>query len=398
MTAITAARAGIKGILLLDSQPKVGAKILMSGGTRCNLTNENIETNDYEGEQKNIFRAVLAAFSSQKAVEFFEELGVSVVLEAGGKYFPSTHSGRTVLEALLAEVKKLGVDLENPKKVNNLIFQDEHFHVQGKGFSYSSEAVALTPGGLSYPTTGSDGAGYGLAGFFGHKIVETTPALTPLLTDDPDWKTLTGLSLPVRLTFWEHGKKKISFEGPFLFTHFGFSGPTALNISRHWIRAKEKQGLKLTASFLPGWKEDDFCHKIIEAITQSPSLQIKSVLAEALPGRFIEMLLGKLRIPGTLVLNQLRKEQREQLMKALFHFSLQVSGAVGYQKAEVTAGGIDLVEVDKATLESKLRPGLFFAGELLDVDGRIGGFNFQWAWSSGFVAGWGIAQKLLQTK
>ena len=383
MSAITAKRRGAE-VILLDGKSRIGAKILMSGGTRCNLTNQNVTEKDFESEHKNALRAVLKAFSSEHAVEFFQNLGIQAVLEEGGKYFPSTHSGRAVLEAFLKEVNRLGISLETSRKVGSLEYQNGRFLICGEDFSYYSRALVLTTGGLSFPATGSDGAGYGMAKHFGHSLVPTTPSLTPLLTEDPDWKSLSGLSLPVSLSLWTDGKKKIAFEGPLLFTHFGFSGPSALNISRHWIRLRNAD---LFADFLPELSEERLRDKLLLQAGRHPGRRLKNILTEDLPERFVEVFLAKQKIPTALTLNQLKRPDREGLLRRLFHFPLRPSGFKGYEKAEVTAGGIPLSEVDKNTMQSKFQPGLFFAGEILDADGRIGGFNFQWAWSSGALAG-----------
>lgn len=408
MTAITAKRAGLGSVLLLDSKEKIGAKILMSGGTRCNLTNEMISVNDYCTHQTNILKSVLQFFSSSKAIDFFKELGVQVVLEPGGKFFPSTHSAKSVLEALQREVERLGIVLETPRKVTAVRPRNDKmlFQIDGEGFTYTSKTAVLTTGGLSYPGTGSDGAGYEIAKSFGHTIIETTPALTPLLTEDQDFQSLAGITLPVRLTLWVNKKKEIEIQDSFLFTHSGFSGPAVLDMSRHWIHESDSHHdlpvrqaghgdchFVLTAHFLPGFSQETFHKKFMQEIQYHPERQVQTFLCQSIPPRLAEVLIRKAGIVPDMILNQLPKQQREKLMSLLFHCPLEITRAYGYQKAEVTAGGVDLAEVSRRSLESKKQPGLFFAGEILDVDGRIGGFNFQWAWSSGVVAGLGVAEK-----
>lgn len=397
MTAITCARQSLN-VLLLDSKEKIGAKILMSGGTRCNVTNVKVTERDFQSENIRIVRNVLRAFPSEEAVAFFKELGVEMIIEAGGKFFPTTHSGRTILEALVREIEKRGVMLKPGHQVEEIVKNEEYFLVRGKGFEWKAKTVVICTGGLSYPSTGSDGKGYSIAKSLGHSLIETTPALTPLLSKDADWHQLTGVSFPCCLTLWVDGKKKISYEGSFLFTHFGFSGPCALNISRHWIRTKAGEKVDLTANFLPLMNEEKIREQIKEASAKNPKGKLKSFLSSWLPENFIQVFLKKLDIEDALVLNQLSREERETIIRHLFNFPLDITGVFGYQKAEATAGGIHLNEIDPVTLESRIHPGLFFAGEILDVDGRIGGFNFQWAWSSGFVAGQGVSKKLTKGK
>ncbi len=386
MTALIAARGGSR-VLLLDSKEKIGAKILMSGGTRCNITNVVITEKDFESDQRRTLWAVLKAFSSEQALEFFKELGVEAVLEPGGKYCPSTHSGRTVLEALVRGIRTAGAQLIPSRKVSRMIFENDLFRLEGEGFAYWAKKTVLTTGGLSYPQSGSDGTGYGLARSFGHSLVPTSPALTPLLSGGEDFKELSGVSLPVRLQLYFEGAKKSEREGAFLFTHTGFSGPAALDISRHWVRLQGKGRVEIFANFLPDFQEEPFREKILTETCEQPSRLIKTFLGDFLPRAFSEAFLKKMEISENLVLNQWSRAAREKCIRGLFHYLLPVTGVTGYSKAEVTAGGVDLREIRKDTMESKLQPGLFFAGEILDADGRIGGFNFQWAWASGFVAG-----------
>jgi len=410
MTAIAAAKngPGLK-ILLLDGQKKTGAKILMSGGTRCNVTNKEVSEKDYNSHQLMRVRNILRAFDNRQAIRFFNDLGVELVLEATQKYFPTTHSGKTVLDALVAECTKQSVEIKNEHKVLAVAVEGGIFTIKGEGFTYQTRTVALTTGGLSYPTTGSDGTGYRIAQSFGHTVLDTMPALTPLTTDDADFKKLSGISLPVVLTLFVTGKKHKTIRDDFLFTHLGFSGPAALDISRHWLAAEllqiqaapvaEVNGAKeeqpqLFANFLPSQNTERFEVFVHKAQEQHPKKSLKNFLSGLLPERLAYALLAKAGIDGTRLLNQLAKEARRKLVMVCTHYPLAVSGVVGYSKAEVTAGGVDLAEADPKTLESKYQSGLFFAGEILDVDGRIGGFNFQWAWASGHAAGTAIAEHL----
>ncbi len=393
MTSIACGREGLK-VLLLDGKEKIGAKILMSGGTRCNVTNQKVTENDFNGENKHAIRNILRAFSSEKAVRFFEEIGVHLIPEPGGKFFPSTHLAKTVLDAFLAEIKKQNVSLETGKKVTHIDQADKHFQVSGENFSYSSKTVVLTTGGLSYPSTGSDGGGFVIAKSLGHSLVPTTPALTPLTTDDADLKNLSGVSIPAKLMLFVDGKKDSEYVGSFLFTHFGFSGPAVLNISRNWVRQSAKAKKELTANFLPQFEMNEFEDIFLKHTEKHSSQSIHNALPKWLPERFSEVFLKKIQMGTTTPLNQLKRTDREKIVQSLFQFPLRVTGVLGYQKAEVTAGGVSFENVDSKTLESKLVPGLFFAGEILDVDGQIGGFNFQWAWSSGVVAAQGIIKIL----
>lgn len=397
MTAISAGREdrpvprALK-IVLFDSRPKVGAKILMSGGTRCNVTNREVTPSDYQGGPRHFVKHVLEAFTPQQTIGFFEQIGVSLALEPTGKYFPTTHSGKTVLEALLKEAHRVGTVLTSGVKIQAIKKTGDLFYLKAKGasnparhFEICARRVVLTTGGLSYPETGSDGTGLEIVKSFGHTIVPTNPALTPLLTDVEDWKSLSGVSLEAELSFFEAGKKKARSRGAFLFTHFGFSGPAPLDLSRHWAGAGPGRDPKIFVNFLPHETVATLNKKFENIRQKNPTRQIKGILSEdfLLPRRFVEVFLSrctqlKSRNPCELILN----------------YPLEVSGVYGYKKAEVTAGGVDLREVSVSTMESKIVPGLYFSGEILDVDGRIGGFNFQWAWSTGWIAGRSAAKSV----
>jgi predicted Rossmann fold flavoprotein len=384
MTAITAAEGGLR-VLLLEGQKEAGAKILMSGGTRCNVTNKTVSEKDFNSERIIYVRNILRSFSNTDTIRFFKDLGVELVLEPTGKYFPSTNSGKTILEALLRKINSVAnVTLLCERKVKAVSRDKDGFILKGDHFHYHCKNIVLTTGGLSYPATGSDGTGYRLAQGFGHPMIETTPALTPLRTQDEDLKSLSGITLEVRLTLLSDGKKYFSCRDSFLFTHFGFSGPAALDISRHYLRGKKQK--QISSNFIPDYDENSLQTYLRQVGAKSPRKTLRGVLIELMPQRLADIILKKAGLEGTLPMNQLRKASRQRLIAGCVYYPLDVTGALGYSKAEVTAGGIDWAEINPKTLESKLAPGLFFAGEILDVDGRIGGFNFQWAWASGVTA------------
>ncbi len=391
MTAITAAKNGAK-VLLLDTREKYGAKIIMSGGTRCNLTNRSTGEKDYATNEPNIVRAILRGYTSEQALKFFNEIGVETAEEPGiGKFFPVQNSGQFVLEMLIKEAVRLGVTIETPRRVTAVeprtTDHEPRFQVAGEGFEYLANKVVLTTGGLSFPSTGSDGTGDTIVQKLGHTILFRAPSLTPLTTADEDWKKLTGISLEVKMTLLENGKSVKSFQGSFLFTHFGFSGPVVLNISRFWICSKVEKK-QMFVSFLPNYTEEQIRKEIVQGHFLFPRQTIKNYLQhKKLPDRFVESLLEKCCINRSVPLCDLIKDERERLIKELFRHELSVVGDKGYAKAEVTAGGVDLREIRKETMESRKVPGLYLAGEILDCDGRIGGFNFQWAWSTGYLAG-----------
>ena len=392
MTALACRRQGLE-TQLVDGREKFGAKILMSGGTRCNVTNVKVTEQDFNGQNLRAVRNVLSAFPSDRAAAYFRSIGVELVQEEGGKYFPATHSARTVLDALVREATDKGVVIRAGCKVTALDFSEGCWKVSGENFSFCAKAVVLCTGGLSYPASGSDGTGYRIAESLGHHLVPTSPALTPLLTDDKIWCNLSGVAVPVRLRLSSRGRVAAEYEGDFLFTHFGFSGPAALNVSRDWVRAESGER-ELAVNFLPRLPQEKFREQCVRESERHPSRVLRNLLCDFFPERLAEAILKKCRLSQKLVLNQWTREARELLIREIYHQVLPVSGVYGYDKAEVTAGGVSWQDVDPKTLESRISSGLFFAGEILDVDGRIGGFNFQWAWSSGVAAAEGVARKL----
>jgi len=440
--AIRAAEAGAK-VVLLNAHPKVGLKILMSGGTRCNVTHEAVTERDFNGGSRHVIARILRAFDVPATLAWFEQLGVDLKLEDTGKYFPVSDDAQTVLEALLEACGKAGVRIEHGARVTRLersgaatagtvVEQEEIGGVtipveqpvvqkmeggwrigiqdvvdvtafntgvvasRGSGAWPLPSAepqrwlharrVVLACGGLSFPRTGSDGTGYALATALGHTLVPPVPALTPLVAGDPLCTVGQGLTLDAELTLWSGERKGVTVHGSLLVTHFGYSGPAALDLSRYWLRAEGNGPRKVTASFAPGAHHEDLMASWRDAVEHAPERTARRHL-RWVPERLAERLCEEAGVdPGT-TMPQISREQRARLIDLLLARDLRVKGTLGYEKAEVTAGGVALNEVDASTLESRKAPGVFLCGEILDVEGRLGGFNFQWSWSSGTVAG-----------
>jgi hypothetical protein len=247
-------------------------------------------------------------------------------------------------------------------------------------------AAIVACGGLSFPRTGSDGTGYALVTALGHTLEPPIPALTPLTADDPFCSAAQGVTLEAELTLRASGRKTVKTRGSFLFTHFGYSGPAALDLSRHWLRA-EGAKREVSASFVPELTREGVVEAWLEAGQAAPDRTVRRFLAERVPERLAELLSVEAGVDPGEKLNQLVRAQRGAVIEPLIARVMPVTGTLGYEKAEVTAGGVRLDEVDPSTLESRVAPGLYLCGEILDVEGRLGGFNFQWSWSSGTVAG-----------
>lgn len=380
-------------VVILDGASKVGAKILVSGGGRCNVTHEAVDAADFWGGSPNVVRRVLAALPVDRTIAFFKEIGVTLHVEDRGKLFPDSNSARTVLDALLSEAERRGVELRSGHRVLAVARRDDLFQLTTSAGDLSARKVVLATGGLSLPKTGSDGLGYQLATSLGHTLVATTPALEPLLLEGDFHAALSGIAQPVELTVRVAGRKPALLEGPMLWTHFGVSGPAALDASRHWQRAKlEGAAVTVSANLLPGHDFPALEAKLLQLVQAQPRTHLRNVLAGLLPGKVVDAVLARLKVGGDTSMANVSREDRRTLVKALLDWPLPVVGGRGYNFAEVTAGGVPLAEVDPSTLESRRSAGLYFAGEILDVDGRLGGFNFQWAWSSAWVVASALAR------
>jgi len=404
-TAIFARRANpAQSVLLLDGARKPGAKILVSGGARCNVTNRVVSDRDFWGGRRTLTRRVLRAFTAGDAVGFFLTLGVAVHEEADGKLFPDTNRSRDVLAALLRGADSAGVRLLADHRVLEVRAPDHParaskpaggFTVVTARGAIECRRVVLATGGESLPKTGSDGAGFQFAQRFGHTIVPTTPALVPLILDETDGasihRELSGVSHPAALHLWIDGRIAERQEGSLLWTHFGISGPVALNMSRHWLRAqRDGRTPALTASLSPSNSFDRLDAQWTAAAAARPKSSLLAGLSAYVPGSVAAAMLARLGIDPARELAHVTRDQRRRLVHSLVEWPLPVTGCRGYNYAEATAGGVALDEINPATMESRVCPGLYLVGEMLDVDGRIGGFNFQWAWSTAYVAGQAI--------
>jgi predicted Rossmann fold flavoprotein len=381
-------------VAVLDGSPRPGAKILVSGGSRCNVTNTVVSERDYWGGKRTIIRRVLRGLPVAATVAWFRELGVTLKEEPNGKLFPTTDRSRDVLDALLRGATEAGVTILAGTRVHDVLPVENTFRIETSRGSMTARAVVLATGGLSLPRTGSDGAGLAMARHLGHTIVPTTPALAPLLVQN-GWinGVLSGVAQDVELSVWIEGRVEERIRGPMLWTHFGLSGPAPLNVSRVLLRAQlEQRAVRVTANLVPPATFDAVDARWTAAAVNRPTLLVQNALAEELPASVAAALIERAAIGAGTTLTGLSRDERRRIAHTLTALPLPVTGSRGYNYAEATAGGVALEEIDPATMRSRKMPGLFLVGEMLDVDGRIGGFNFQWAWSSGRVAAEGLAR------
>jgi predicted Rossmann fold flavoprotein len=383
MAALFAARQGARTVAL-DGAKKIGAKILISGGGRCNVTHDVVRAEDFNGN-RNIIAKVLRSFDVPETVAFFREIGVELKREESGKLFPVTDRARTVLDALLREASRVGVSIAAGERVIE-IAGGPQFRVVTATRAITAQRVILATGGRSVPKTGSDGSGYALARAFGHTIAQTFPALVPLVLPNDHWLTaLSGTSVDADLVLRADGRKEHRQRGSMLFTHFGISGPVVLDMSRHWIAACDRSAA-LSANVVPPHTFESLDAHLVDKAQANPKATVASALRGKIPERLLQAVAEREGIAAVPV-GSIARERRRRLVHALTDLPLPVITDRGFDYAEVTAGGVPLQQIDAATMASRCRTGLFLCGEILDVDGRIGGYNFQWAWASGRLAG-----------
>jgi predicted Rossmann fold flavoprotein len=386
--ARTARRSGLAAtIMALDGARKLGAKILVAGGGRCNVTHWRVTEADFAGGTPPAIRKVLRRFGVEETIRFFAEAGVSLKREDTGKLFPVTDRARTVLDALVAAATTAGATLVHPARVDAIARHDGGFRLTTTVGPLLASRVILCTGGRALPKSGSDGGGHALAASLGHTLTDpVVPALVPLLLPAGHWITaLSGLTLPAELVLsTATGRRLCASSGSTLCTHFGLSGPAVLDISRHWLVARhdaaEATAPRLAINWLPGRTADDVDRLLQAAHGRGALVALRTDLPDRLARQLCET-------AGAPTAGDLPRDARRRLAQLVAGTPLEVTGDRGFTFAEATAGGVPLSEVKLETMESRVCPGLFLAGEVLDVDGRIGGFNFQWAWSSGFVAG-----------
>ncbi|MGB5060987.1 MAG: NAD(P)/FAD-dependent oxidoreductase [Candidatus Promineifilaceae bacterium] len=374
-------------VIILDGARKLGAKILVSGGGRCNVTHDVVTAEAYAGSSRNAIKKVLRRFDVPQTITFFRELGVDLKREETGKLFPTTDSARAVLDALLNGARQAGVTIRHPHRVEQVEKTAVSFQLSGAWGQLETRRLILATGGQSLPKSGSDGHGYRLAQALGHQLTpHIFPALVPLTLPDGHFiRELSGITLPAALELRSgSGKKLASFTDSTLCTHFGLSGPAVLDLSRHFLAAQlDDPASYVTINWLPALPAEQLDREFI-ALT---NMSVGRFLRQHLPERLVLALCQTAGVDAATPGHQLARAGRKELVTAVTQLSLPITGHRGYNVAEVTAGGVPLAELHLDSMASRVCSGLYVCGEICDVDGRIGGYNFQWAWSSGYLAG-----------
>ena len=390
MMAAYAAASHQASVKLLEKNNKTGVKILMSGGTRCNLTHHTDARGIAEafGHAKRFLQPSLGAFPPQAVVEFFESAGIATKVESTGKVFPVSNRAVHVRDALHRYAVDSGVEIRTGCGVTRIRPDGKRWIVETEESAIVTDRVIVTTGGKSWPGCGTTGDAYAWMTELGHAIERTRPALVPLIGGDPWMNDLSGLVVDDSLVsvLPVSGKQKplARRRGGLLFTHFGFSGPAAMDVSGVMTAADSMEDVRLIVDLVPECTEEELLSEINHRRGGGKS-KMSSLLSMWLPNRLANGITAQLGQDVRMA--ELSKNLRKQLIDNLKRMTLPVVGTRGFEKAEVTAGGVRLDQVNPRTFESRLHQGLFIAGELLDVDGPIGGYNFQAAFSSGRAAG-----------
>lgn len=402
MAAIESYRQG-RGICILEKMPLPALKLKISGKGRCNITNAATreEFLRHFGKQGRFLKASFAHFFNTDLLQYLQALGVEFKLERGGRYFPQSDSAHEIAEALLNRIKELGIPILTRTNVTDISrLPDGSFRLSAANPKHQpaepiqaktlySKNVVLASGGKSYPKTGSDGSGYALAQRLGHTVTPLFPSLVALYTEGDTAKKLEGLALKnVNVTLWINHKKASEQFGEMVFTDAGVSGPVILSLSRDAVKPLDsQQSVSISIDLKPALDHSTLEQRLLREIRDHNRRQMSSLLEALLPRKMIAVFVEILSIAPDKPLHQLNTQERKQLRLLLKDFRMRVTGHPSFDDAIVTSGGISLAEIDSQTLQSKIVPGLYFAGEVLDLDADTGGFNLQAAFSTGWLAG-----------
>lgn len=391
MAAISAAESG-KSVELFEKNEKLGKKLFITGKGRCNITNAADLEDFFPAVTSNpkFLYSAFYSFTNEQVIALFERLGVRTKVERGGRVFPVSDHSSDVIQALREEMDRLGVNVHLRAEVKNLIIDER----AAKGITLSDgrkvygDAVIIATGGISYPSTGSTGDGYRFAGKCGHKVTELSPSLVPMEVKEWYAGELMGLSLrniEIRIT---DGKKKLYQEfGEMLFTHYGVTGPVILSASSIvGNRLKDKE-LTLHIDLKPALTEEQLDKRVLREFEANHNRQFKNAVDSLFPAKLRPVMVELSGIPEEKKVHEITKEERLRFVRLIKDFTMTLTGLRGYNEAIITKGGVSVKEIDPGTMESKLVKGLYFAGEVLDLDAVTGGYNLQIAWSTGYLAG-----------
>lgn len=391
--AIAAAEAGHE-VHLFEKNEKFGKKLYITGKGRCNLTNACDLEELFAGVLSNrkFLYSAFYSFTNQQTIDFFEGLGMKTKVERGGRVFPVSDHSSDVINVLVRKMYQVGVRTYLNIEVKQILIEEGRTQgiVLGSGKKVMGDAVIVATGGLAYPSTGSTGDGYGFAKMAGHKVTECSPALVPMNVKE-DCRRLQGLSLKnVRISLCSGKKCLYEDFGEMMFTHFGVTGPLILSASSYVTKKYQGQELILYIDLKPALSEEQLDARLVREFEQEKNKQFKNALGGLFPAKLIPVMIERSGISPEKRANEILKTERLEFLQKIKKFRLTVTGLRDYNESIITRGGVCVKEINPATMESKLVSGLFFAGEVLDLDALTGGFNLQIAWSTAHAAGKGV--------
>jgi predicted Rossmann fold flavoprotein len=393
---MAAATAGGRGrrVLLLEKNPSLGKKLLITGGGRCNVTNNKPEIRtmqaQYKGAGKFLF-SLFAIHGAKESIEWFESRGVTLKEENEGRLFPTTDSAKTIFDTLVNEMRKNRVTVRTKATVKRIALDKKNNHYTitlESGDTLSAVSCVIASGGTSRPETGATGDGYPWLKKLGHTVVANSFSLVPLTLKNTWTKKLSGITLPtVKLTLLSDGKKQSIHEGKLLFTHVGVTGPTILNLSKTVGELLAHSDVTLTLDLFPAMDAGAFKLFLRHTLSEYSNKKLKNVLSEIIPTALTTALLKELAIEGDTPCHSVTRDDRTKLSLFLKAIPLQVKGLLGEDKAIISSGGVPLTEINMKTMESRVAPHIYVVGDLLNIDRPSGGYSLQLCWSTGFVAG-----------
>ena len=387
MAAIVAKKNGAD-VILLEKNNRIGKKLLATGNGRCNYTNQSISMENYHGENPKFAYGALTSFDSQQTMDYFERMGITPAVEQDGKVFPLSFQSSSMLDILRYEIEDLNIKLILEAEVVELIKKDNFLVKLKDGREFTCDKVILSTGGMAMPGSGSNGDGYKLSKSLGHSITDIFPGLVQLKLDGNIFKGLKGVKFQGLARLYKENKTLLEDTGDILFTDYGISGPPILQLSRTAIYYLNKdRELELEVSII----HTKTLEELINYLNIRFSFMAKRTVENSLIGmvnkRLIIPILKEVNIDKNKIISSISKDEIERLAKILISWRFKIIGSLSFKDAQITAGGVNTKEIDSKTMESKMVKGLYITGELLDIDGDCGGFNLQWAWSSGYVAG-----------
>ncbi len=394
MAAIVAKRNGAD-VTLLERNDRVGKKLLATGNGRCNYTNTTINYNNYlehyHGENPKFVYNALYGFDLYQTIDFFEILGITPLVE-DNKVYPNSLQASSMLDVLRYEIEHLGIDLVTDAYVVD-IKKNRSFKVKLKdGRTFESDKLILATGGMAMPVSGSDGNGYNLAKYFGHSLIDTFPGLVQLKLEGNIFKSIKGIKFPGVARLFLNNRLIMEDQGDILFTDYGISGPPILQLSRTALDyLKRDEDIRLRVSIISKPKEE-MIQYLMRRFEFMPTKSVQEGLIGLINKRLIIPILKEVNVDKDKKVAELSTNELESIGHILTSWDFKIKGSQGWGQAQVTAGGIDTKDIDDKTMESKLVNGLYITGELLDIDGDCGGFNLQWAWSTGYIAGFNAAK------